>query len=211
MGDFDIQNDGLIEHLMKTGGLRTLEIINAFRNIPRHLFVPNRHLSRAYEDKPLLLEKGQTISQPYTVAVMLEAIKPKKGDNILEIGTGSGWTACLLADIVGDSGKITTIDIFPELVDFAKKNLEKVKLKDIEMVTGDGKDGFADNSPYDSVLINAACNKVPESVENQVKINGRVVAPVNSYYAQRMVSATKISEKSWVKKDLGSFMFVPLL
>ncbi|OGI15088.1 protein-L-isoaspartate O-methyltransferase [Candidatus Micrarchaeota archaeon RBG_16_49_10] len=211
MAGLDFENERLIQDLIRSGGLKSKSVIEAFREVPRHLFVMKEHLRYAYINEPLPIGNGQTISQPYTVAVMLEALGAGKGDNVLEIGTGSGWSASLLSRIVGKSGKVTTLEVFPKLVDFAKKNIKKIGLKNIEVVLGDGKQGFASRTPYDRVLINAACDRIPTKVDEQVKVGGRIVAPINSFFAQRMMVYDKISSKKFVQKDLGSFIFVPLL
>ncbi len=207
---FQEQNEKLIENLISRNVLKTPRIIQTFKKIPRHLFVSEEYLSHAYADYPLPTMHGQTISQPYTVAIMIEALQPKKENNILEIGTGSGWTVCLLSHIVGKEGKVVTIDVYQDLIDFAKENIKKTKLKNIKVICGDGKLGYEKNAPYDCVLINAACDEIPKPVIDQTKIHGRIVAPVNSFFGQRMIVAEKISKNKLKKKDLGSFVFVPL-
>ena len=208
--NFQQQNEELIERLILLGALKTPKIIRAFKKIPRHLFIPKEYLSHAYADYPIPTMHGQTISQPYTVSIMIEALQPKKGNNILDVGTGSGWTACLLAYIVGKEGKVVTIDIYQDLIDFAKENIKKTKLKNIKIIHGDGKLGYAKNAPYDHVLINAACNEIPQPIINQTKTHGRIVAPVNTFLGQRMIVAEKVSKDKLKKKDLGAFVFVPL-
>lgn len=207
---FREMNERMIEDLISSGALRTPRIIEAFRSIPRHLFVLKKYLPQAYEDHPLPTMRGQTISQPYTVAVMLEALRPRERDKVLEIGTGSGWTACLLAKCVGEGGRIITIDVFSDLINFAKKNVKKTGLKNVEVILGDGKLGYPKEAPYDQSLINAACEEIPRSIIEQVKVGGRIVAPVGGPLGQRLIVVTKESRKKTKKKDLGPYMFVPL-
>lgn len=210
MIDFQSEKERLIKHLIEQKALKTPRIIEAFRKIPRHLFVPEEHLSYAYEDYPLPTIGGQTISQPYTVAIMTEALEPKLGEKILEIGSGSGWQAAILGYCVDKKGKIITLEIDPDLVEFAKKNIKKVKLKNVEIICDDGKLGYPKEAPYDKCIITAACDGIPKLVIEQTKIGGRIVAPVNSFFGQSMIVADKISESKLKKKDLGSFVFVPL-
>lgn len=209
--DYADKNEKLISHLVAEGILQDKRLIKAFRSVPRHYFVPDEYLLEAYGDYALPTMCGQTISQPYTVVVMLEALKLKKGDNVLEIGTGSGWTACLIASVIGSKGRVTTIELFPRLVEFAKKNIKNVKLKNIEVICGDGKLGYPENAPYDCSLINAACKEIPKPIIEQIKVGGRIVAPVeNSFGEQTMIVAEKFSEKQLKKTNLGAFIFVPL-
>jgi protein-L-isoaspartate(D-aspartate) O-methyltransferase len=208
--NFKEQNETLVNHLIEAGTLKTPIIIEAFRNIPRHLFVRKDFLRHAYDDIPLPTFQGQTISQPYTIAIMTEALEPKKGEKILEIGSGSCYQAALLAHCVGSKGKIITVELEPELAEFSRSNIKKVKLKNVKIVCGDGKKGYPEESPYDKCMITAACKEVPKAVIEQVKIGGRIVAPVNGFLGQKMLVIDKISDTKFKEKDLGSFIFVPL-
>ncbi len=204
------QKESLINNLIETGVLKTPRIIKAFKKISRHLFVRKDYIRHAYDDMPLPTFRSQTISQPYTIAVMTEALNPKPGDKVLEIGAGSGYQAALLGYCVGSKGKIITVELEPDLVEFAKKNIKKVKLKNVKVIQGDGKRGYEKESPYDKCIITAACKEIPEPVVEQVKVGGRIVAPVNNFFGQRMTVVDKLSKKKLKKKDLGSFVFVPL-
>jgi len=210
MINFNEENKALIESLIALGVLKTKRVIEAFKKIPRHLFVPEKYLSHAYSDIALPSIGEQTISQPYTVAVMLEALSPESGDNILDIGSGTGWTTCLLAKIVGKKGKVTGMDIEQKLVDFAKENITKTEVKNIELVLGDGKKGYSPNASYDCILINAACDSVPELVTDQVKIGGRIVVPINADGHQIMTLFQKIGEGELNQANLGDYIFVDL-
>jgi protein-L-isoaspartate(D-aspartate) O-methyltransferase len=208
--DFLTQNERLINHLIRVGALKTPRIIEAFRKVPRHLFVREDYLDHAYDDIPLPTFRGQTISQPYTVAIMTEALNPKPREKILEIGAGSGWQSALLGYCVGPKGRIITIEMEPVLVEFARENIEKVKLKNVKVIQGDGKKGYPKEAPYDKCIITAACPEIPKPVIKQVKNRGRIVAPVGDFFGQRMIVLDKVSERRFKKKDLGSFIFVPL-
>ncbi len=207
---FREQKNRLINNLILLGALKTPTIIEAFRKIPRHKFILKDHLRHAYNDIPLPTIHGQTISQPYTVAIMTEALDPRPGEKILEIGSGSGYQAALLAHCVGPKGKVITVELEPDLVEFSKNNIKKVKLNNIKIINWDGKKGYKKESPYDKCMITAACKEIPKPVIKQVKIGGRIVAPVNDFFGQRMIVLDKLSDKKFEKKDLGSFVFVPL-
>ena len=207
---FKEEREHLIKNLISAGALKTPKIIEAFRKIPRHLFVRKDFLKHAYDDIPLPTFRSQTISQPYTIAIMIEALEPKEGEKILEIGAGSGYNAALLGFCVGREGRVITIELEPELVEFARKNIKKVKLKNVEVILGDGKEGYPEESPYDKCMITAACKEIPKPVMKQVKVGGRIVAPVGDFFGQRMIVLDKISEDKFKKMDLGSFIFVPL-
>jgi len=207
---FEEQRELLIKHLIEVGALKTPKIIEAFRKVPRHLFVRKDYLKYAYEDIPLPTFNGQTISQPYTIAIMTEALSPKSGEKILEIGSGSGYQAALLGFCVGKRGKVITIELEKDLVEFSKKNMKGIKLGNVKIIHGDGKKGYPKEAPYDKCIITAACDEVPKAIIDQVKINGRVVAPVNDLFGQRMMVIDKIGKNKFKKKDLGSFIFVPL-
>jgi len=210
MDKFYKDNEVMVQSLMAIGVIKTPSIAKAFLTTPRHFFVPEKHIKYSYHDIALPTFKGQTISQPYTVAVMLEALSPEKGNKILDIGSGTGWTTCLLSRIVGSRGKIIGLEIEPELVEFSKKNIKKLKIRNVEIILGDGKKGYKLESPYDRVLINAGCNSIPELVVDQTKIGGRIVAPINANGHQELVLFQKIGEGELKRTNLGTFVFVEL-
>ena len=204
------KNELLIKHLTSVGALKTPNVIEAFKETPRHLFVRKDYLNNAYDDIPLPTYRGQTISQPYTVAIMTEALEPKLGEKILEIGAGSGYQAAILGRCVGTKGKIITIELEKDLVENSKENIKKVKLKNVKIIRGDGKLGYTKEAPYDKCIITAACDRVPDSIFKQVKVGGTIVVPVNAFLGQKMLVIIKISETEFKTKDIGSFVFVPL-
>ncbi|MEM5792765.1 MAG: protein-L-isoaspartate(D-aspartate) O-methyltransferase [Candidatus Aenigmatarchaeota archaeon] len=210
MINFIQENKNLIESLKALGVLKSKRIIDAFMEVPRHLFVPEEHLRYAYKDIALPSLQNQTISQPYTVAVMLEALSPEIGDRVLDIGSGTGWTTCLLSRIVGPKGKVIGIEIEKKLVDFSMKNIKKIGVKNVEIIQGDGKKGYKKYSPYDCVLINAAYDHVPKLVQEQTKIGGRIVAPINVNHHQELVLFQKTGEDNFTRINLGDFVFVEL-
>jgi protein-L-isoaspartate(D-aspartate) O-methyltransferase len=210
MTNYKEQNKALVESLVALGVLKTPRIIQAFKEVPRHIFVRKKYLPRAYDDMALPSLGDQTISQPYTVATMLEALSPDEGDNVLDVGSGTGWTTCLLGKIVSKTGQVTGVDIKSKLIKFSRKNLKKIKLKNVQIIHDDGKNGYFPNSPYDCVLINAGCDSVPEMIIDQTKLYGRIVAPINVGDHQDMVLFQKVGESELNRTNLGEFVFVKM-
>lgn len=203
--------EALIEHMKINGYLKSKELENAIRDLPREHFVPKIIQSLAYKDVPLSIGHGQTISQPSTVVAMTEALDVKKGQRILEIGAGSGWQAAILSKIVGGKGFVYTAEIVRELVEFAKENLEKFKIKNVKIIEGDGSMGLEKYSPYDRIIVTAACPDIPRPLLEQLKTNGKMVIPVGNLYLQEMFVITKKSKNKFDKYSIGNFMFVPLV
>jgi len=204
------ENERLVKHLISVGALKTPRIIEAFRKTPRHLFVNKEYLKNAYDDIPLPTYNSQTISQPYTVAIMTEALDPRPGNKILEVGSGSGYQSALLARCVGLRGRVITVELVKKLVEFSKKNLKRAKIKNIKVIEWDGKKGYEKEAPYDRCIITAGCDEVPKPILKQTKVGGKIVAPVNDFWGQKMLLVEKLSDKEFKTKDLGSFVFVPL-
>jgi len=190
-------------------GISDKNVLDAIRKIPRHLFVNPGDEGSAYFNIPLEIAKGQTISQPYTIAVMLQALELKKGEKVLEIGTCSGYNAVLISELVGKDGFVYTTEIVPELINISKSNIAKLGIKNIEVIETDGSQGWEKNSPYDKIIITAACPEIPKPVIGQLKPGGIVVAPVGPVFGQKMVKLTKL-KKGLKEENLGEFMFVPL-
>jgi protein-L-isoaspartate(D-aspartate) O-methyltransferase len=212
MDPVDEKRKKLFDSLIDMGILKTKTIIKAFKDVPRHLFVPNDQLDYAYSDIVLPTIGNSTISQPATVATMLELLQPKEGDKILEIGTGSGWEACLLSKCVGEKGSIITIEISPEVEGFAKSNMyrSKRKIDNIKMVIGDGSVGYPEGAPYNKIICTAAMPRIPQELIDQLKVGGRIVAPVGTVDLQIMKVVDKISQTETKVQDAGTFQFVPL-
>jgi protein-L-isoaspartate(D-aspartate) O-methyltransferase len=196
----------MVKKLISSGVLSTPKIIEAFKKIPRHLFVTEEYLHMTYADVALATIKNSTISQPTTVAMMTEALQPKGNEKILEIGAGSGWQACLLAYC---SKTVITMEIDEDVYEFAKENIEKTKMKNIKLILGDGSEGYEKESPYDKIMITAGCPEIPEPFKKQLKIGGKIVAPIG-FEDQKMLVLDKISETKYSEKDIGLFSFVPL-
>ncbi len=190
-------------------GIRDRRVLKAMESIPRHEFVQEDLEIEAYSNVPLPIGYGQTISQPYTIAFMLEALELNKGNKVLEIGTGSGYNASLIAEIVGKEGRVYTIEIIPELVEIAKRNIGRLGIKNIKVIQGDGSIGYEKEKPYDRIIITAGAPKIPEALVKQLKMRGIIVGPVGSTYSQNMVRIKK-KKDGVVREDLGEFLFVPL-
>lgn len=200
----------LVNDLIKYGYLKTDIIINAFSEIHRVNFIPKELESEAEANIPLPIGYGQTISQPLTVALMLELLDPRPGHSILDIGSGSGWTTMLLSYIVGTKGKVTAIERIPELYKFGKKNSSKfdfIKKGITEFYNIDGSKGYEKNSPYDRIIVSAMAENIPKSLKEQLKMGGKMVIPVHNdiWYIEK-----REKDKLYIEKYSG-FSFVPLI
>ena len=204
-----MNKDELIALLIKDGYLKTSAVIEAFNQIDRKDFVTQELKDRAYENSALPLMAGQTISQPLMVVFMLELLELKTGEKVLDVGTGSGWKAALIAEIVGESGRVVSVERIEELHNFSKVNMEKYEnLKDrFILILGDGSKGYSDGAPYDKIIAGAAGEEIPEAWKEQLKIGGRIVAPVGN----SIVVLDKVSKDNFEKKEYFGFSFVPLV
>ena len=199
----------LISYLKNSRYLTEDNVESAFRNIPRHEFVPESELDYAYYNEPLPIMKNQTISQPGVVSRMTEWLDVKRGQNILEIGTGSGWQSGILSYLVGD-GIVFSIELHPELVKFAQGNLKKLKIKNVHVILGDGSMGYAKESPYDRIIITAACTGIPLPLLEQLKEGGLLLAPVGDT-SQSLILLKKTPKGIVEIKNQPNYVFVPLL
>lgn len=207
--DLERENEQLIEHIKSINYLKSKALENALREVPRHLFVPNNMKELAYTDTPLSIGHDQTISQPSTVVAMTEALNVKANQKILEIGTGSGWQAAILSFLIGKKGKVYSIEIIKELADFAKKNIKKLGIKNVEIIVKDGSEGLKEKSPFDRIIVTAASPEIPKHLIEQLKTGGMMVVPVGNLFLQEMYIIKKLKNKI-EKKSIGNFAFVPL-
>lgn len=184
------------------------KVIDAFIKIPREEFVLNK--KEAYEDRPLPILAGQTISQPTTIMIMTQALDVKKGMKVLEVGCGSGYQAAILSKLVGSKGKIISVEIIEELVKFARCNLKKVGIKNVEIIHGDGSLGYEKEAPYDRIIVTAGASEIPKPLIKQLKVNGVLVIPVGPSYCQNMMVVKKKAKNKIVIKNIGDFVFVDL-
>lgn len=200
----------LIDSLTQGGWLKTPKLTESFKRIKRVDFLPEEMQNLSELNEALPIGYGQTISQPLVVAFMLELLEPKEGEKILDIGSGSGWTTALLADIVGPKGRVFAIEIVPELKEFGQKNTAKYNFVEkgiAQFICADGSKGYEKEAPYDKILASASAEKVPSSWRGQLKVGGRIVAPIgNSIWL-----FVKKSEKQFQEIEHPGFAFVPLI
>lgn len=197
----------LISFLIQNNILKTKSIIEAFEKIDRKDFIPSKYIDEAYNDYSLSIGFSQTISQPSTVAFMFELLNPQKGDRILDVGSGSGWTTALLGYIVGNEGKACGVELVQDLVLFGRSNLEKYDLENTKIYQATKDLGLKDKGPFDKILVSARAKDIPEDLINQLKIGGTMVIPVKD-------SIFKIFKKSGrqiEKEEISGFVFVPLI
>lgn len=215
MPDFAEERKRLVKGLKREGILKSQEVIEAFLKVPRELFVWPGMEAEAYWDTPLPLgNTGQTISAPHMVAIMLEELKVKRGMKVLEIGTGSGYNAALLAELVGQKGEVVTIERIPELVEFARKNIERAGYSSrVRIIQGDGTLGYPSRSTnpiYDRIIVTAAAPKAPKYLMYQLKDDGIFLAPIGPPGYQELTRITK--RKGQIREErLGGCVFVPLV
>jgi len=206
-----IDYENLIDSLIRDGYLKTPAIIEAFKNIDRADFVLDEYKNQAYVNAPLPIGFNQTISQPLTVAFMLELLEPKPNEKILDVGSGSGWTTALLAYLVGENGRVIGLERIPELVALSEKNISKynfIKKGIVEIINSDGAKGYRKEAPYDRIIAGAAATgDVPIYWRRQLKIGGRIVAPVGN----SVIVIDKISKNRYNQKEYFGFSFVPLI
>lgn len=198
----------LIDYWKKGKIISNKKVIEAFKKIDRRIFVPEELKEQAYDDIPLPIGFGATISQPTTIAIMTQALELKKGMKVLEIGTGSGYQSAIISSIIGRKGEVISIEIVPELASLAKKNLKKAGITNVEVINADGSKGYEKEAPYDRIIITAASPEIPRHLLKQLKKKGIIVVPVGELFSQRMI---KMKKNDKVKiEDLGPFSFVPL-
>jgi len=196
----------MVESQIKRRGINNERVLQAFRTIPRHLFVPEKYQADAYADHPLPIGKGQTISQPYIVALMTSTLKLMGNEKVLEIGTGSGYQTAVLANLVKE---VHSVERISQLSDLAERNLRVLGMDNIFLHVGDGSLGWPDTAPYDRILITAAAPEIPEIILKQLKVNGIVVGPVGGRWRQML--EVWVKEKTRIKKEqILPVVFVPL-
>ena len=184
--------------------------LRAFKEVNREDFVPENLKERAYEDIPLPLMRGKTISQPTTVMLMTHILELQPGEKVFEVGTGSGYQAAIIAKAVGPKGKVISTEVVPELISFAKQNLAKAKIKNVEIIEDDGSNGLQKEAPFDKIIITAACKEFPKPLLEQLKPEGIIIGPVGNRDEQEMVRGTKDKNGRLELEFLGPFLFTPM-
>ncbi len=204
---YERQREEMVRHQIEARGIKDPFVLTAFRSVPRHLFVSEALRDQAYGDYPLPIGEQQTISQPYIVAEMTQALELREDDRVLEIGTGSGYQAAILAEIVY---RVYTVERIRSLYIQARKLLDKLRYHNIVMRCGDGTAGWKDESPFDAIIVTAGAPDIPEKLLNQLAEGGRMVVPVGNQHSQDLIKVVK-DKKGIHKSNLGGCRFVKLI
>jgi protein-L-isoaspartate(D-aspartate) O-methyltransferase len=207
------KREDLVENLWNRGYIKTAKVRKAMLKVPREEFMPSQNRSYAYLDRPLPIGEGQTISAPHMVAIIAEKLDLTLGMNILEIGTGFGYNAAVISEIIGITGHVYSMERIPLLAEKAIDNLERTGYTNrVTVILGDGTMGYSDKAPYDRIYGTASAPKIPEPLKKQLKIGGKLIIPMGSHnYFQELVSIQRISEDDYQVKNLGGVAFVPMI
>ncbi|MBU2514365.1 protein-L-isoaspartate(D-aspartate) O-methyltransferase [bacterium] len=237
--EFNHIKQKLLEYYVTMNYANSQLCINAFERVARSMFVPNGQRPHTYNDNPLPIGHGQTISAPHMAFMECDALDIVPGDKVLEIGSGSGYHACISAemcapstvkppewkpltryydesiyeDFSGKTGEVITVERIEPLVEYARTNIEKAGYSDrVKVIHGDGTIGYQHEAPYDKILVTAAGPEVPDSLKQQLKIDGKLIIPVGSKnFYQELVLIVRVSENKWSRQNIGGVVFVPLI
>jgi protein-L-isoaspartate(D-aspartate) O-methyltransferase len=204
------QRKKMVDSQIRSRGIRDERVLRAMEKIPRHLFVDEGLVDQAYSDSPLPIGEKQTISQPYIVALMTEALELKGHEKVLELGTGSGYQAAILAEL---ADRVFTIERIAPLAQKARKLLESLNYYNVVFRVGDGTYGYREESPFEGILVTAGSPSIPRLLVEQLAIGGRLVIPVGGRFSQNLIKLTRLSENpdDVKKEDLGGCRFVNLI
>jgi protein-L-isoaspartate(D-aspartate) O-methyltransferase len=208
---FDEERNELVERLISLGYLRTPRIIEAFRKVPRHEFVPEILHHRSYSDQPLPIGYGQTISAPSMIAIMMETLDLRPGQKVLEVGTGSGYNAALLAEVVGRRGVVVSIERIPELAEFARNNLGRTGYGRVRVIVGDGTLGYPGGAPWDRILVTACAPDIPRPLVDQLTEGGKIGLPLGSHEMMQVWTVAEKTTDGIRREEHGGCAFVPLI
>ena len=208
MKNYEMLSDRMVEEQLKTRNIHSEAVLGAMRNVPRHLFIPEELQSYAYNDSPLPIGFGQTISQPYIVAFMTEQLELVSGMKILEIGTGSGYQAAILAYL---GCEVYTIELLEELAGRAKKTLTALNFNNVKVKYGNGYSGWPEEAPFDAIIVTAAPCNIPEKLIEQLKDGGRMIIPVGKVNSIQSLKRIIKKDRSIIETDLLSVRFVPMV
>jgi protein-L-isoaspartate(D-aspartate) O-methyltransferase len=197
----------MLENQLKSRGIKDINVLKIMSEVPREEFVPENMKNSAYDDGPLSIGKGQTISQPYMVAVMTEFLALTGKEKVLELGTGSGYQTAILCHL---SREVLSIERIPELAKEAKEKLKKLGYKNFKIKTGNGTTGWEEEAPFDGIIVTAGSPEIPDSLKSQLAENGRLVIPVGDRYTQTLFRITK-KRDSFTKEEFTQCVFVPLI
>lgn len=207
MRDITKERLAMVEGQLCRRGIHDPRVLEAMRRIPRHQFVSPEYQSEAYEDRPLPIGEGQTISQPYMVAIMTQSLDLKGSEKVLEIGTGSGYQTALLAEL---AKSVYTIERIPSLAARAEKVLREMGYQNIFFRTGDGTRGWPEEAPFDGIIVTAGAPEVPRTLRSQLADGGRLVIPVGPRYSQMLYKVIRQGHQ-FIEEDITGCVFVPLL
>lgn len=205
--DFSIQRKRMVEEQILARGIKDPGVLKAFLGVPRHVFVPPPYTVSSYADQPLPVGYGQTISQPYIVALMTEALELKGAEKVLEVGTGSGYQAAILSKLCDT---VYTIEREVKLLERAKQVISEHGYENIVFACGDGTKGMEAKAPFDAIIVTAAAPYIPEALKEQLADGGRLVIPVGEKHGQMMVVIKRDGEK-FIQENLCGCVFVPLI
>ncbi len=205
--DFTSARKSMVDYQLRDRGIQDPNVLSAMEKVPRHLFVPEEFQEHAYEDHPLSIGYGQTISQPYMVGIMTELLELNKTDKVLEIGTGSGYQTAILAEI---AEYVVSIERIKQLADDAENRLKNLGYTNIKIICGDGSRGYPPEAPYDAIIVTAGSPEVPESLKKQLNEGGRLVIPVGGTSLQVLLKITRMGNEYTIEKHT-SCIFVPLI
>lgn len=208
MTDLVLARARMVERQLKGRGITDPRVLDAMASVPREAFIAESQRDAAYVDGPLPIGEGQTISQPFVVAMMLQAAELQPDDRALEIGAGSGYAAAIMAEIVRE---VHTVERHPRLAEIARARLELMKYRNVQVHLGDGSLGWPDAAPFDAIIAAAGGPVVPATLKRQLAIGGRLVMPVGPGGEQRLLKLTRQGETSYREEDLGAVWFVPLI
>jgi protein-L-isoaspartate(D-aspartate) O-methyltransferase len=200
-----VARERMVRDTIETRNVRDVKTLAAMRKVPRHLFIPPERVRDAYGDYPLPIGNGQTISQPYIVAFMTEALQLRGGEKVLEVGTGSGYQAAVLAEIAAE---VFSIEIIPELAEKARDRLSQLGYKNVTVRAGDGYLGWPSEAPFDAIMVTAAAPRIPQPLKEQLKEGGRLVLPVGDF-DQDLVVVTRTKDR-FTEKRVLAVRFVPM-
>jgi protein-L-isoaspartate(D-aspartate) O-methyltransferase len=203
----EVQRMRMVETQIAARGVKNQLVLNAMKKVPRHVFVPSESMEAAYSDRPLPIGYGQTISQPYMVAVMTEALGLEGSGKVLEVGTGSGYQAAILAEI---ASHVVTTERVPELAEAARSVIRELGYTNVEVIVADGSKGYIAEAPYDAIIVTAGAPEIPRSLVDQLADGGRLVVPVGNTYQQTLTRLTKRGSEEVVER-LEGCVFVPLI
>lgn len=198
----------MVGQQLERRGIKDRRVLDAMATVPREQFVPNVPASVAYDDRALPIDSGQTISQPYMVARMTELLEVEPGERILEIGTGSGYQAAILARL---GAKVTSIERHADLAGQARERLRELGIEDIDVRVGDGSRGAVDGAPWDGIVVTAAAPAIPDALREQLAVGARLVIPVGPRYQQDLLVVERRGPNDWDEWSDGAVVFVPLV